>query len=295
MTPSPHLLQSLLRSRLLVRRAKATVGVGERRSNAKGSGMEFLDYREYQPGDDVRHLDAHLFARTGGHYVRQYAVYQQLPITIIVDGSASMNFSTPTKFDFARCLASALAFVGLAGGDAVQAAVHTGGRLLWSPLVRGTRRAQVIFDWLGAQRPAGAGFGHALATALPRLTHRGLVILISDWWLDDFDADLKVLDLKFLGSLRQEIVAVHVAAPEELDPARLGAGETRFVDAESGHEVELLIDQMVLDDYKAALADWQDRLRQQIRRHLGRYLLVRSDAGLDRLLLQDWRRLGLIS
>ena len=290
MTPSPRLLQALLRSRLLVRRAKATVGIGERRSNAKGSGMEFLDYREYQPGDDVRHLDAHLFARTGGHYVRQYAVYQQLPITIIVDGSASMNFGAPTKFDFARGLASALAFVGLAGGDAVQAAVHSGGRLLWSPLVRGTPRAQVIFDWLGAQQPAGAGFGQALATALPRLTHRGLVILISDWWLDELDADLKVL-----GSLRQEIVAVHVAAPEELDPARLGAGETRFVDAESGHEVELLIDQMVLDDYKAALDDWQDRLRQQIRRHLGRYLVVRSDTSLDRLLLQDWRRMGLIS
>ena len=290
MTPSPRLLQSLLRSRLLVRRAKATVGIGERRSNAKGSGMEFLDYREYQPGDDVRHLDAHLFARTGSHYVRQYAVYQQLPITIIVDGSASMNFATPTKFDFACSLASALAFVGLAGGDAVQAAVHTGGRLRWSPLVRGTRRAQVIFDWLGAQRPAAGGFGRTLATALPRLTHRGLVILISDWWLDDLEADLRVL-----ASQRQEIVAVHVAAPEELDASRLGAGETRFVDAESGHEVELLIDQAVLDDYKAALADWQDRLRQQIRRHLGRYLVVRSDTSLERLLLQDWRRLGLIS
>jgi uncharacterized protein (DUF58 family) len=289
-TPSPRLLQSLLRSRLLVRRAKATVGIGERRSNAKGSGMEFLDYREYQPGDDVRHLDAHLFARTGSHYVRQYAVYQQLPITIIVDGSASMNFATPTKFDFACGLAMALAFVGLAGGDAVQAAVHTGGRLLWSPLVRGTRRAQVIFDWLGAQQPAGSGFGQALATALPRLTHRGLVILLSDWWLDDLEADLRVL-----ASQRQEIVAVHVAAPEELDASRLGAGETRFVDAESGHEVELLIDQAVLDDYKAALADWQDRLREQIRRHLGRYLVTRSDTSLDRLLLQDWRRLGLIS
>ena len=290
MTPSPRLLQSLQRSRLLVRSAKATVGIGERRSDAKGSGMEFLDYREYQPGDDLRHLDPHLFARTGAHYIRQYAVYQQLPITIIVDGSASMNFSTPTKFDFARGLASALAFVGLTGGDTVQVAIHAGGRLLWSPLVRGARRAPVIFNWLGAQQPGGSGFGEALASALPRLTHRGLVILISDWWLDDRDADLKVL-----GSLRQEIVAVHVAAPEELDPARLGVGETRFVDAESGHEVELLIDEEVLRDYKAALAIWQDRLRQGIRRLLGRYLMVRTDTNLDRLLLQDWRRLGLIS
>jgi uncharacterized protein (DUF58 family) len=113
--PSPRLLQSLRRSRLLVRSAKATTGIGERRSKAKGSGLEFLDYREYQPGDDVRHLDPHLFVRTGAHYVRQYAVYQQLPITIIVDGSASMNFSTPSKFDVAVGVASALAFIGLSG------------------------------------------------------------------------------------------------------------------------------------------------------------------------------------
>lgn len=290
MTPAPRLLQSLQRSRLLVRRAKATVGIGERRSAAKGAGIEFLDYRGYQPGDDVRHLDTHLFARTGSYFIRQYAVYQQLPITIIVDGSASMNFAAPTKFDFARRLASALAFVGLAGGDTVQAAVHADGRLHWSPLVRGTRRAPVIFDWLGAQRPAGGGFGQALGRALPRLTHRGLVILISDWWLDDPETELKVL-----GTLRQEIVVVHVAAPEEIEPARLGVGETRFVDAESGHEVELLVNQVVLDDYQRALTDWQDRLRGQVTRHHGRYLVVRSDTSLERLLLRDWRRLGLIS
>jgi hypothetical protein len=157
-------------------------------------------------------------------------------------------------------------------------------------LVRGARRAPVIFDWLGEQQPAGSGFGEALASALPRLTHRGLLILISDWWLDDRDADLKML-----GELQQEIVAVHVAAPEELDPARLGAGETRFVDAESGHEIELLVDERVLGDYRNAFSEWQDRLRRHISHHLGRYLLVRSDTSLDRLLLQDWRRLGLIS
>ena len=290
MIPSPALLTSLMRSRLLVRRAKATLGIGERRSHHKGSGMEFTDYRKYEPGDDVRHLDAHLHARTGGHYVRRYEVYRQLPITIIVDGSASMNFGTPTKFDFACGLASALAFVGLAGGDAVDVAVYAGTRLQWSPRVRGIRRAPEIFQWLGAQTPAGSGFGRALGDALPRLTHRGLVILVSDWWLDDLEAELKILR-----SLPQEILAVHVAAPEELEPSQLGIGETRLVDAESGHEVELLIDRGVLGAYKAALANWQDRLRGQITSRFGRYLLVRSDASLSRLLLYDWRRLGLIS
>ena len=117
MIPSPALLTSLMRSRLLVRQARATIGIGERRSRGKGAGMEFIDYREYQPGDDVRHLDPHLHARTGGYFVRQHAVYQQLPITIVVDGSASMNFGTPTKFDFACGLAAAELMLAAVGGD----------------------------------------------------------------------------------------------------------------------------------------------------------------------------------
>ena len=95
--------------------------------------------------------------------------------------------------------------------------------------------------------------------------------------------------------MQQEIVVLHVAAPEELEPARLGAGETRLIDAESGHEVELLVDQAVLDDYLDALAQWQDRLRRQVVRKLGRYVVVRSDTNIEHLLLRDWRRSGLIS
>jgi hypothetical protein len=88
---------------------------------------------------------------------------------------------------------------------------------------------------------------------------------------------------------------VHIASPQELDPVQLGAGEARLVDSESGHEIELLIDENVLDGYRTACAAWQDRVRQQIINQLGCYLAVRSDASLDRLLLHDWRRLGLIS
>jgi uncharacterized protein (DUF58 family) len=201
-----------------------------------------------------------------------------------------MNFGTPTKFDFARRLAAALAFAGLAGGDVIEVGVYAGNRLSWSPRLRGTRRAPVIFDWLAAQSPVGSGFVGALGEGLRRLAHRGLAILLSDWWVDDAEADLKVLS-----SLRQEIIAVHIASPQELDPVQLGAGEARLVDSESGHEIELLIDENVLDGYRTACAAWQERVRREIINQFGRYLAVRSDANLDRLLLHDWRRLGLIS
>ncbi len=290
MIPPPGLLTALMRSRLVTRHAHATIGVGERRSRGKGPGMEFMDYREYQPGDDIRHLDPHLHARTGSYFIRQHAIYRQLPIAIIVDGSASMAFGTPAKFNFACELAAALAFAGLAGGDVVEVGVYTGNRLSWSPRARGMRRAPVIFDWLAAQRPAGSGFGGALGAAQPRLSRRGLAIVLSDWWVDDPETDLKVF-----GALHQEIIAVHIASPQELDPAQLGAGETRLVDMESGHEIELLIDDNAIGRYRSARMAWQERLRRQIANQNGRYLPVCTNESLDRLLLYEWRRLGLIS
>jgi uncharacterized protein (DUF58 family) len=290
MIPSPGLLTALMRSRLMVRRAHATIGIGERRSRGKGAGIEFMDYREYQPGDDLRHLDPHLHARTGGYFVRQYAVYRQLPVAIIVDGSASMNFGTPTKFEFACRLASALAFTGLAGGDVVELGVYAKERLLWSPRVRGVRRAPVIFDWIDAHSPGGGGFSDALGAALPRLRRRGLTIVLSDWWVDDPEADLKVL-----GAMNQEIIAVHIVSPQELDPVQLGAGEVRLVDAESGHEIELSMDENVVNSYRTAQRVWQERLQRQIASQSGRYLPVRTNMSVDRLLLHDWRQLGLIS
>ena len=117
-------------------------------------------------------------------------------------------------------------------------------------------------------------------------------------------ADAKAKDIKDLSArgrnalstdAPQEIVAVHVVSPQELDPAQLGTGEARLIDSESGHEIELLIDGNVLDGYRTAYAAWQERLRQQITNQLGRYLPVRSDTSLNRLLLHDWRRLGLIN
>jgi uncharacterized protein (DUF58 family) len=287
-TPSPTLLASLMRSRLMVRRARAIAGVGERQSRNKGSSLEFMDYGQYQPGDDVRHLDPHLHARTGRYYIRQYAAYQQLDVTIIVDGSASMNFGTPTKFEFGCGLGSALAFVALAGGDVVRVGVHRRNRMSWSPRARSAARFRMIQDWLAAQRPSGSGFGRVLGEALPHLSDRGLVVVLSDWW-DDFDGGLK-----FLGSLRQEVFAVHILSPQELDPTVSGSGEVRLIDSENRHEVELSIDRDVIDHYRTALAAWQDQLRGEITRHLGRYLPVRSDASLDRVLLHDWRQLGLI-
>jgi uncharacterized protein (DUF58 family) len=106
---SPQLLQKLGRSRLLVRAEGTATGAGERRSRGKGLGLEFEDHRPYEPGDDVRHIDRHVYARLGQHYLKQYAAYGQLPVTLILDGSASMAYGTPDKLAYAKAIVAGLA------------------------------------------------------------------------------------------------------------------------------------------------------------------------------------------
>ncbi len=290
MKPSPVLLQRLSRTKLLTRRAVASVGVGERRSRSKGPGMEFADHREYEAGDDMRYLDPYLHARFGEHYIRQYEVYQQLPIAIVIDGSRSMDYGTPTKFAFAKGLAATLGFIGLAGGDRVELGVWSNDKLHWSSRFHGASRAGRLFDWLEDQQPNGAtSFGRALHMVVRHLSGRGLLILISDWWADGLENDLRTVI-----AAEQEIWALHVVAPEETEPGVLGEGEVRLIDAESGQEVELALDQPTLDRYHRAFTAWCEQLRELATGARGRYNLVRTDAKLERLLLQDWRRAGMI-
>jgi uncharacterized protein (DUF58 family) len=288
--PSPVVLNKLARSKLRTRWAAASTGIGERRSRDKGSGMEFADHREYQPGDDIRHLDPHIYARFGQNYVRQYEVYKQLPVTILIDASRSMNFGEPNKYQYALLLAALLGFVGLAGSDQVQLATGTGGKIHRSPRYHGIMRAQQMFDWLDAQKTEPSGtFGETLRGVTNTLVGRGLLIILSDWWEEDLEAELGILV-----ATGQEVWGIQVVAPEEIEPGLWGEGEVRFVDVESGHEVELAVDRMTLDRYRRSFAAWRDQIQSVLSRSHGRYLLVSTDRDPERLVQEDWRRLGML-
>ena len=291
MTPNPALLSKLTRSKLVTRWQTASVGVGERRSNAKGSGMEFADHREYHPGDDFRHLDVHLHARFGKNYVREYDVYRQLPITILVDGSRSMDFGTPNKFEYACNLAALMGFIGLAGGDQVQVGIGAGERIHWSPKLHGAQRAQALFNWMSGQKAATTGaYGTAVRESLRHLTNRGLIVLISDWWTEGIESEIRILN-----TTGNEVWGMHVTSREEMDPSALGEGEVRLVDHETGHEVEVALDRSTRDRYVRSLEAWREQLQSLFTRANGRYLLVPTDQPPERLFLQDWRKMGMIA
>lgn len=290
MTPEPHILQSLTRARFRVGLARAAHGTGERRSGDKGAGLEFADHKPYVAGDDTRHLDARLYARLGEFHLRQFEVPRQLSVTILLDGSASMRMGEGEKLAAARWLANVLGYVGLAGGDRVRIAFWTGSALVPSPAFSGAGRADRLFEWVAGQHPGGNGaFDAAFARLGGLIGTRELVIVISDWWVTDPAAALLSL-----GARKAEVWSFQVLSPEEVAPGAAG-GESRLVDAESGEEVSLTLDQGTLAAYGAALGTMQANLAALHEASGGRFFTLQTDGDLARQSLHRLRAMGLVA
>jgi uncharacterized protein (DUF58 family) len=273
MRPPAELLDRLTSYRLLAGAGKLSARQGERRSNVAGVGMEFAGSRPYQEGDDLRRLDSHLYARHRKPFVREHLADRQLRVAVLVDTSPSMQFGTPSKWSTATMLASLLSYAALSSGDLVEVGLAQPGRIAWSDALQGSSRAETLFRWLDKATPGAAmPFEQQMRLALPRLTHANLVILISDWWLEEPARQL--LPLAELGAV---IFALSVAAPEEEDPLLLGRGPVRLRDSESDTELNLAIDPAQAAEYGKLLEQHRQSLVTELKRFGGQFLALRSD------------------
>jgi uncharacterized protein (DUF58 family) len=285
-------LRSRLRNtRLQPRSARATRGIGERKSRAKGAGIEFADYRPYQIGDDFRYLDRHVHARTGHYVVRQYAVEQKLAVGILVDLSGSMGVGTPSKARSAMRLAAALAFVALAGGDEVALGAFSGGSMDWHRRLASPRTLPEALEWLARRAQGGStDLVRVARRSVRRLPPSGLVIVLSDWMVEDVGQAVGVW-----AAAGQEVIAIQVTAPEEEALPRFPPWALHLIDAETRTAISLPSDEHLAERYGHELEAWRSEVRESVRRWGGRFIPIRSDANLERDVLPDWRRHGLIT
>lgn len=276
---SDQLRQRLRRFQVVAQSAATQGGVGDRRSRSKGEGIEFEDFRDYVFGDDMRRVDPHVFARLGQPVIRQYNVSERLSITLLVDLSASMDFGSPPKAEVARALAAGLSLCSLAHGDAVHCGVFDGANLDWYPRLTGYARFGDLEAWL-VDRPTGATKGtsrplHLHRTALPA---GGIGVLISDLWGDDV--------LRWIDTMKEaghELIVIRVLAPEELDPERLGSRSARFVDSESGEEVEVDLVPATVASYREHMRARTQEISDLVLEREGRFVDVSSDTPLTEL------------
>src|SRR5579872_2587268 len=121
----PLLLRRLERLGLVSRKWVANQVKGERRSAQRGSSMNFVDYRQYVPGDDVSQIDWNVYGRLDNLVVKLFEDEQNVTVHLLVDNSKSMDWGEPNKLSLALQLAGSLGYVGLSNFDRVQCATFS--------------------------------------------------------------------------------------------------------------------------------------------------------------------------
>jgi uncharacterized protein (DUF58 family) len=255
---------------------------GLHRSPFKGFSVEFAEYRQYMPGDDLSTIDWKVYARSDRHYVKKFEEETNLNCHVMLDISGSMGYGSTgiTKFEYGQCLAASLAYLMNRQRDAAGL----------------TAFDDRIVNMLAAS--ARPGHLHAMLVTLDRLelgTHtnvskplhqladslskRGMVVLISDL-LDDPERVIRGLKhFRFRGT---DVIVFHLLDPDEL--AFPFERATRFEDMETRDEV-LAVPVVVRDHYLKAIGDLIERYKQELGSCGIDYQLVTTDQPLELALL----------
>ena len=226
-------MEALRQVRLSPRGAAEGTFAGPHKSHFRGTAVEFADYREYSPGDDIRLVDWKVFARSDRHYVRLYDAERNLLTYLVVDKSGSMDFSgavlnTPSKLEHAARLAAAMGYLVLREGDEVGLTLADDKLHSYLPAAASMAQMNRMLDSLDRAQPRGStDLGACLRQVFARTKRRGVLAVFSDFL--GADAEFwKAIDL-FRRS-RFDVMLFQIAHPEEMElPEVISA---RFVETE---------------------------------------------------------------
>ena len=206
----------LRRIALAPRLARGDRGFGLHASRSRGAGLEFAQYRAYEPGDELRQIDWKLYARSDRFFVREAERESPLTVWIVLDASASMNQrdgERGTRFDAARRLTACIAELALRQGDRFGLLVlHGDGVRLVSPGNGVRQRDQLLLALHGLTAGGTFPVAEKLAPVWERIGAGDLVIALSD----GFDEAMVAL-IERLAAARREVLAIRILTVEERD------------------------------------------------------------------------------
>ncbi len=254
---------------------------GINKSTIKGQGLEFSQYRSYQPGDDLRSLDWKMFARSDRYYIRESEVETNIAVRLVVDASASMNHSDGdfTKMDYACYLTASLAYLANLQGDAIGLYIFKNTELFSMVAKQDYQHLARLFFNLEQIKPEGT-FTKPIhyKEIFTGTQKRELLVFVTDLYQTDNEI-FTLLDT--LNSLRHEIVVFHVLAKNEVELDF--KGYSTFEDLETGQTIQL--DQAKARvAYKHKLAQYLDEVRMKMLDRRIYYRTVTTDEPLDQAL-----------
>ena len=278
-------LRKLERLELLAKKVFRGLIRGEHATPRRGRGLEFADFRRYRPGDDLRYIDWNIYARLDRLFLKLYASEEDITLHVLLDVSASMGFGEPLKFDHARKLAAALAYIGLSNLDRVSLSVFAdalGSKLV--PLKTKHHMATVL-DFLSAQPTAGrTDFSVSLREFAARNPSPGLVVVISDI-LGGVGVESGLDALRYAG---HDLMVVQTLAEDEIDPPLDGA--LSLVDSEDTTALKVTVDEELRRLYQVQLQSALGDIESYCRRSGVEYLRTSTAIPFEDVVLRYLRQ-----
>ena len=264
--------------------------LAQRRTMQLGSGIEFADHRDYTPGDDLRYLDWNVYARLGETLLKRFQEEEDLYVYLFVDCSRSMLFGDPSKFDYARRVTAALAYIALAELDRVSVIAFADDALESFPLARGKARILSLLRFL--EQLQGRGTTTDLTRVTSGFVHRsqrqGLAILVSD--LYDPAGFQRGVDV--LRHRQYEPHLVQIYDRREADPHLLG--DLELCDVETGVSKKVTVTERSLQQYRRAFGSFLQSVESYCRTYGLGCTRTSTEVPFDELILRMMRTAGTV-
>ncbi|MEM6691978.1 MAG: DUF58 domain-containing protein [Planctomycetota bacterium] len=311
-------LQRLEYLSLLSRQVFGGQLLAQRRTKQTGGGVEFADHREYVAGDDLRMLDWKVFARHGDLLLKRFQEEEDLHVYLFLDCSVSMwlreenqNESntkkalnsrssrgvekarpkTINKFDFARQITAALAYIALADLDRVAIIGYSKEISQMLPPTRGKNRILSLLQFLETLETDGdrTDLPSVVDQFIARGPRRGLAVVLSDFL--DQEGYRRGLDRLRHHRFEPHVVQIHT--PEEAKPTLLG--DIELIESETGEHRKMTITERKLREYENLFEQFCETLQQYCRTYGLSYIRASNDIGFDDVLLKMMRTAGVVA
>ncbi len=272
-----------LTTRGLVRETVA----GEYHSRFKGQGMDFDDFREYQPGDEVRAIDWNVTARMGIPYIKKFTEEREMTVFLAVDisGSAEYGSQDVSKRQIAAEVSAVFAFSAAQNQDKIGLILFSGDVEFYLPPRKGVahvlRCIREILYWRTSH--PGTRLKPPMDLLVQNVPRRSLVFIVSDFDSPDLDASLST------ASVKHDVVAVHVYDPREMHLPNVG--RVALIDPESGEQINVNTSRAaVREAYAHAIASRHIHLDQLLKRLAIDKVDVRTDVNYQPAIHSFFRR-----
>lgn len=274
----PQVLASISELGLVARTVVDGFVSGLHRSPDFGFSQEFAEYRAYSPGDDLRHVDWNVFARTERAYLKRYRGETNSQLTILLDTSASMGYGshTVTKLDYARFIAASVCYLANQQRDAAGLLVFDDDiRNYVRPSTRAGQFMRLVHAIDNAELGKRTNFQRPFLHVQEFLKRRGIVVVLSDFY-DQPETVIKTMEpLRYKGN---EMILFHVLDPREIKPEL--RDPVLMVDMETQEAMEVSPD-YVKHEYRQRVDAHIDALRTKAKGAGMDYFLLPTDRPLD--------------